>query len=290
MLMSALCAHAEVAQLVSVTPNPEAGNVTLDTEFVFTFSEAVTYSNLASGIDMQDFFIMPCIITQSEDQKVVTMKFDKDQIAEDYLATEMIELGKYSYGSVSVYLCDVQDAATEAYVEGNNGAGNFYYIYSVDYVPAVFAIEPGEGNVASLKDFTVTYSNDLIWPNSDCEEAITLTCGGQLVASFAYSDLEKGMVLDAKDEDCIAVNFGLDEEVYEPGLYEMHIPAAMFYLGQNWEDCPETTFTWNVAGDIDAIQTIRTAGASISYNLQGQRADADAKGIVVRDGVKMIER
>ena len=293
MLMSAVCAQAEVAKLVSVSPDPDGGNVTLDTEFVFTFSEAVTCSELSSGIEMMDFYIIPYTISQSEDQKVVTVKFDKEKIAEQYLATTIVELSKYSYGSVNVYLDAVQDAATEAYLEGNSGqTGYFNFIYSCEYVPSVYAIDPAEGSVASLKDFTLTYSNDLIWPNSDCEDVITLcNAGGDTLATFAYADLEPGMVFDALDEDCIAVNFSLAEEIIEPGYYTMHIPAAMVYLGQNWEDSPETTFAWNVGGDIDGIQTIHAqTAAAVSYNLQGQRVNAGAKGIVLRNGVKMMQR
>ena len=240
---------------------------------------------------MQDFWIMPALFSQSEDGKTITVKFDKEEIEAQYGATDILDLGKYGLGTVNVYLWNVCDAKTEQVLEGNTDEGIYYFTYTTDYVPAVLTVDPAEGEVESLKDFTLSYSNDLIWPNSDCNGVITITDeNGNVVGTFTYDDLAEGMSYDQFDEDCIAVSFSLPTMITAAGTYTMNIPEGMFYLGQNWDECEATTFTWTVSGVLDGINNVNADDDAPAYNVAGQRVYSTAKGIIIKNGRKVVRK
>jgi len=248
------------AEFVSITPAPEDGDITLDTEFVVTFSQPVTFSESLSGIGMGPGYYCPATVSQSEDGKVITVSIDKESL-EMILGTEVTDinqLSEYSEGKFYVELYNVKDAKTGEKLPGNLSeddddyeAGFYRWTYSGgEYEAPTIVVTPEAGDVETLEDFTFALSNGgLIFPTSNDGVDITIAdADGNVVATITSDDLSENPTIDEEMMMPVALNVTLAEPITKAGTYTMTIPAGMFYLGYNMAENEEMTVVYNVSG------------------------------------------
>lgn len=265
------------AEFVSITPAPEDGEITLDTEFVVTFTEAVEFNEDASGIGMGAGFVNPTLFEKSEDGKVITVKFDKETLAE-MLGGEISDihaLDEFSEGKFYVELFGVKDARTGEKLAGNSedktpGIYHWDYTSGEAAAPALI-VTPAEGQVEKLDVIKFESTGNFIFPSSYEGTDITITdADGNVVATITQDDLTDGAQVDPELMYPTSVVVELPEAITAGGTYTMTIPANAFYMSYSMQSNEATTVVYTIEepvvlvadpaeGTVDGLQTVTIA-------------------------------
>lgn len=154
-------------------------------------------------------------------------------------------------------------------------------------------VSPAAGELSALSRYITIYAGDTDWMTMTEEGETFVT----YISTLSGDDIPSGVTLTDADgqvydiESFILggqqVNITLAESITTPGVYTLHIPAA---LGETTSRKVngEWTITWVVATatGVDALTLPQSAAV---YNLAGQRTPAPATpGVYVKNGQKTI--
>ena len=91
-------------------------------------------------------------------------------------------------------------------------------------------------------------------------------------------------------ESYTTITLTLDEPITAAGKYTVVLPYGSFFLGQEYDAYLNAAAEYTVTvGSATAIETIGNDKAgNAAYNLAGQRVNANQKGIIIRDGKKVV--
>ncbi len=72
----------------------------------------------------------------------------------------------------------------------------------------------------------------------------------------------------------------------EDGVYTLEVPEG-FFLDGSGQALPAVTFTWTIA-EGDGIQSIKADSKQAVYTLDGRKANASQRGIIIKGGKKVL--
>lgn len=141
--------------------------------------------------------------------------------------------------------------------------GTFYLGGKLNDTPIIFTytiqgngessikVSPSAGEVSELKNFEFTYGNNgAIVPTF--EESCNITIEdeyGDVVATITQDQLSSGIDDDCYDEsgwNSIKTKVTLSDAITTQGIYTMYIPKGAFYVGDEYEESPSTSITWQI--------------------------------------------
>ena len=183
------------------------------------------------------------------------------------------------------------DAYKWDFAYGKVNAGDYIYFVIEEetaYETGTVSIVPEEGVVGSLSQFTLTfedYADSYVAYNDYSTTTPYVTdADGNTVATGTVGD----------DTYTNVSTVTLNATVSDAGQYTFVVPANTYYLGgYTWTNSEDLTFSYTIEESVDTgISSISADDDSEmpTYNLAGQRVSATTKGILIRNGKKIVNK
>lgn len=167
--------------------------------------------------------------------------------------------------------------------------------YTIDQPIKVTVVPEDNSTVEGLKEITIGCESGIDVPGMGTIQL--LNAQNEVVASATGEDCELLLPEDAGPWDpYTSVTIKLDQKVTENGTYKLVIPAGFFYLGENYANSDEMTFTYSI--NASGIHSIATESKGVVvYTIDGKfiLKSSDAKdvknlkkGLYIVNGKKMM--
>lgn len=284
-------AYTIAGQSVVVNPDPANGILkTVPNEITFTFSKEIKSVEEAMVV-----MGMGSIIPLEAEQVVVNGKVVTLKMPVEYMEA----IPQFSVAFIAT------DVNGKVITYGNVGEGYVGVSYEV-VVPANIykctAVDPAEGDVASLKTFKLTFTNnnsmfgDNIGGVDASKEVVLKDANGKVVAKATIA-----VDFDAFSSDAVIT---LDKEINAEGKYTLVVPEATIYnSAYNGEEAdkgvassgaiynPELNLHYTVV--LTGIESALAEDAEVEvYDLKGIKVDKSMKnlpkGIYIVNGKKVV--
>ena len=168
-------------------------------------------------------------------------------------------------------------------------------LYTIDQPIKITVTPENNSTVESLKEITIECESGIDVPSMGTIQL--LNAQNEVVASATGEDCELLLPEGAGPWDpYTGVTIKLDQEVTEKGTYKLVIPEGFFYLGENYENSDEMTFTYSI--NASGIHSIGTESKGVVvYTVDGKfiLKSSDAKdvknlkkGLYIVNGKKMM--
>lgn len=168
-------------------------------------------------------------------------------------------------------------------------------LYTIDQPIKITVTPEDNSTVESLKEITIECESGIDVPSMGTIQL--LNAQNEVVASATGEDCELLLPEGAGPWDpYTGVTIKLDQEVTEKGTYKLVIPEGFFYLGENYENSDEMTFTYSI--NASGIHSIGTESKGVVvYTVDGKfiLKSSDAKdvknlkkGLYIVNGKKMM--
>lgn len=233
-----------IYELISI--NPAEGEVESLQNFQITFGgEVVTVNeDIFPTLDGQDGGI-----AVSEDGKTVSIDFEEAVTAAGNYQLD-IPAGAILYNGIAL-----------------DPLAFRYTIKGADYT-----IDPAEGNVEKLENFTITFNNYMVELNTEQAQAI-------LFNEENEAEIQATGIYDIAGGTKVYITF---PEVNTPGNYQLIIMDASIQKLIDSSYLPELTFNYTITVPV-GIQGVAGEGNNVRYfDATGRAVNSNAKGIIIQ--------
>lgn len=277
-----------------VSVDPEDGAIITDANQVWTvtFDGPVNVDPNYSGIGVLMVSGVPTKIW-TEDQATWFFAIDHENTAawEEYFGGAITTFDELlAYGKDLV----LQVAATD--MKGNPLAGNDPYgdegTYTFAYhfgEPAPLVITPADGTtVDQLDKINFSCEDGLAVMNWD--DDVIIKKDGEVVLTLDAAECWQP-VFDAEDwwAPINSYDLVLSETLTEPGTYTVELPENLFWVGMAESMTEAFTLTYKI--DVPSgINGVDADDNTAVYTIGGVRTKASAKGIVIKNGKKFVNK